>query len=269
MLFSVDTPPLSLLHFNFQQNLAKAGEFGHCLDMLVAKNLVRSFGNVRAVKDVSFTVEAGEVVGFLGTNGAGKTTSIKMLAGVLRADQGQISICEIDPVREPKLARARIGYLPEGAPLYRQLTPRQMLRFVLELAGHRQIKSRIAIVLEELELSGRADQMVSSLSKGYQRRTALALALANDPKVLLLDEPFDGFDPVQKKNGRQLLRKLASDKAILICTHSLSEAEALCDRILVLHEGELVASGSVPQLLASTGQQNLEAAFCHLVAAEA
>lgn len=224
--------------------------------MLNASHVTRSYGSTLAVDDVSLQVQTGEIVGLLGPNGAGKSTIIRMLAGVLSPDSGQIDT-----------AGARPGYLPEGAPLYGGLTPRQSLEFLLEFSDwpKDQVQARTMAVLQMLQLEERADQGVQELSKGYQRRTALALALVNDPDAILLDEPFDGFDPIQKARGRKLLRAMAKDKAILVCTHSLEEAESLCDRLLVLNHGKLVASGSVTELLEQTGAADFPDAFARLI----
>ncbi|MBL4595738.1 MAG: ABC transporter ATP-binding protein [Robiginitomaculum sp.] len=248
-------------------NTGKSAEYWR---MLQAHQLGKSFGQTIAVKDVSFTVKRGEIVGFLGPNGAGKSTSIRMLAALLTPDHGFVEIDGIHVHDDLTRARHQLGYLPEGAPLYLELTPRQSLQFCLSFAGwttHASTK-RIEQVLEVLALGAHADQPVATLSKGFSRRTALALALATDANILLLDEPFDGFDPIQAKAGRALLQELSPDKAILICTHSLAEAEAVCDRILVLNQGQVVASGTVPELLAQTGTSQFEDAFCQLVAAK-
>ncbi len=227
--------------------------------MLNASHVSRRFGSTLAVDGVSLQVGKGEIVGLLGPNGAGKSTIIRMLAGVLVPDSGQIDT-----------AGTRPGYLPEGAPLYGGLTPRQSLHFLLAFVHwpKDQAQARTAKVLQMLDLEEHADQGVQELSKGYQRRTALALALANDPDAILLDEPFDGFDPIQKTRGRELLRSLAKDKSILVCTHSLEEAEFLCDRLLVLNHGKLIASGSVAELLKQTGATNFSDAFASILEAQ-
>jgi ABC-2 type transport system ATP-binding protein len=235
--------------------------------MLVANNLSKKFGSLTAVNDLSLTVEKGEIVGFLGSNGAGKTTTIKMLAGALLPDSGQVKIAGTDFFENWTQARNKLGYLPEGAPLYSGLTPRQSLKFILgnQNWAKPDINERLAVILSDTHLLAQADSKISQLSKGYQRRTALAIALALNPEVLLLDEPFDGFDPIQKKTARKLLRKLAKNKAILICSHSLSETQALCDRVLVLYEGQLIASGTIREIIAQTGGSSFDDAFHKLL----
>ncbi|VAW00380.1 hypothetical protein MNBD_ALPHA06-1729 [hydrothermal vent metagenome] len=231
--------------------------------MFVATHLAKRFGNTLAVDDVSLTLQQGEIVGFLGQNGAGKSTTIRMLAGMLEPDQGQIAVD-----KNWQRHKGQIGYLPEGAPLYEALSPRQNLSFLLEFAGWQQtpVGQRINLLLEQLNLQTWADRAVCTLSKGVRRRTALAMAMAMDAPILLLDEPFDGFDPVQKRAGRKLLQHISPQKTILICTHSLNEAEAICDRVMILDKGKLLADGTVPQLLRQTKQSGFEQAFCKLVA---
>ncbi len=235
--------------------------------MLVATNLCRNFGPVRAVRDVSLQIKTGEIVGFLGPNGAGKTTCIRMLAGVCLPSAGNIQIAGTDLQQNLVKTRAQIGYLPEGAPLFETLTSRQALHFYLGQLGWQSslAKQRSNEVLADLELQTHADQMINTLSKGYRRRTALALAVVHRPNILLLDEPFDGFDPIQKRAGQDFLRKIAAHTAVLICTHSLAEAQNLCDRLILLHHGKIKAQGSVRELLQQSKQSDFEAAFCHFM----
>lgn len=214
--------------------------------MLVAKDLVRSFGAVQAVRGIDLALRPGEIVGFLGRNGAGKTTTIEMLAGRAIPDSGVVQLNDA-PITEQQ---ARIGFLPEGAPLWPELTVRQTLAYAAGIAGMKRdkAKARVDAILNLMDLAERADQRTGALSKGLHRRCALAFALMHDPDYLLLDEPFDGFDPVQRRAGRDLLRDLALEKGILVCTHSLREAEILCDRVLVLHEGRILAKGKVDDI---------------------
>lgn len=237
--------------------------------MLIATNLKKQFGQISALDDISMRVEKGEIVGVLGPNGAGKSTMIRILAGVLKPDSGNATINQINIHKNVPQTKPNIGYLPEGAPQYRQLTPRQSIEFALRFTGWQasNSQSRTEEVLNLLDLLGQSNVLISRLSKGYQRRTALAIALATDPKVLLLDEPFDGFDPIQKTVGRQILRQAARSKAILICTHSLTEAKALCDRVLVLNQGQLVAAGTIDEILSQTSTSSFDQAFYKLVQA--
>jgi len=275
MLLPRSTPPFFIALHSFAASyvawiaLPKAGQSSIAAYMLVVENLSYKYGPVVAVDHISFSVGKGEIVGFLGPNGAGKTTTIKMLAGVLVPAQGRVEIDGVNPVEDLARSRQKIGYLPEGAPLYQQLTPNQSLHYLLMLAGWSPIKARarIAEILDILDLTSRAHQKIGTLSKGFQRRCALAMALITDPKLLLLDEPFDGFDPMQKRAGRAMLTSMAKEKSILICTHSLAEAKSLCDRILILDRGQLVATGSVEQIQRQTGKPDFEQAFCALVGA--
>lgn len=214
--------------------------------MLMAEDLERSFGAVQAVRGISLSLTPGEIIGFLGRNGAGKTSTIEMLAGRAVPDQGSVTL-DGAPVTEHM---QRIGFLPEGAPLWPELTVRHTLQYAAGLADmtRRQAQQRVDEILAVAGLLDRANQRVGTLSKGLHRRVSLAFALMHDPEFLLLDEPFDGFDPVQRRAGRALLRELAQSKGILVCTHSLREAEALCDRVLVLHAGRIVGQGSVNEI---------------------
>jgi len=211
--------------------------------MIKAQNLTKLFGPARAVDDISFTVEKGEVLGFLGPNGAGKTTTMKMLTGFLEPTSGSAQICGRDICTETLLAQRDIGYLPEGSPLYGEMTPKTFLDFVARARGmDKKARSEAAQkVVEKIGLGPVMDQRIETLSKGYGRRLGLAQALIHDPRVLILDEPTDGLDPNQKFEVRALIKKLAREKAIIISTHILEEVESLCTRAIIIHQGRLVA----------------------------
>jgi len=218
--------------------------------MLEAQSLCKRFGPIRAVDDVSLTLQKGEVLGFLGPNGAGKTTTMKMLMGFLPPSAGTARICGNDVFADPITARSRVGYLPEGAPLYEDMTPRSFLRFIAEARGFFGEARDVAInaAAGAVHILPVLDQPIETLSKGYRRRVGLSQALLHDPDVLILDEPTDGLDPNQKHEVRSLLTRIAAEKAIMVSTHLLEEVEALCTRAVVIDRGRLVADGTPAEL---------------------
>ena len=213
--------------------------------MVDVRNVVRRFGPFVAVDDVSFGVGKGEVVGFLGPNGAGKSTTMKMITGFLLPNSGAITVGGHDVAAEPIAAKRSIGYLPEGAPAYPDMTPRQFLDFIADIrhldgALRRQ---RLELVIERTHIGDVLDQPIDTLSKGFKRRVGLAQAILHDPPVLVLDEPTDGLDPNQKHEMRGLIGSMAADKAIIISTHILEEVEAICTRAMIINRGRLIAEG--------------------------
>jgi len=219
-------------------------------DMIVADRLVKDFGAHRVVDDVSLTVKRGEVLGFLGPNGAGKSTTMKMLTGFLKPTSGSAVIAGHDVSRDAMAARRRLGYLPEGAPLYPDMTPWGLLKFCAEVrkvpAGERNARLEEAVARTNLESV--VMQPIDTLSKGFKRRVGLAQALLHDPDVLILDEPTDGLDPNQKHEVRDLICELAPQKAIIISTHILEEVEAICSRAVIIAAGRVIADGSPAEL---------------------
>lgn len=205
--------------------------------------LTKRFGAMTAVDDVSFPVGRGEVLGFLGPNGAGKSTTMKMIAGFLAPDAGSVRIAGRDVAREPVAVKADVGYLPEGAPLYADMTPRAFLDFIARVRGLPPARrgERIAEVVEMVHLASVLDQPIETLSKGFKRRVGLAQAILHDPGVLLLDEPTDGLDPNQKHEVRNLIRGMASEKVIILSTHLLEEVEAVCTRTIIVSRGRIVS----------------------------
>lgn len=218
--------------------------------MIEVKGLVKRFGPLTAVDDISFSLGAGEVLGFLGPNGAGKSTTMKMITGFIRQDEGEIAVCGHDMSEHALAAKKCIGYLPEGAPLYPDMTPRQILRFVADVRALKGAErdNAIARVVDAVHIAGVLDQPIETLSKGFKRRVGLAQAILHDPPVLILDEPTDGLDPNQKHDVRALIRSMARDKAIVISTHILEEVDAVCTRAIIIDKGRIVADGTPEEL---------------------
>ena len=214
--------------------------------MINVSNLCKSFGSKTAVDDLSFEVKKGEVLGFLGPNGAGKSTTMRMVTGYLPPTSGNISICDIDILKHPEKAKAKIGYLPESAPLYDDMTVKNFLKFAAEIRGLSGSAKSDAVerAIETCFLEKVAYQSIDTLSKGYRHRTCLAQSLLHDPEVLILDEPTDGLDPNQKHQVRQLIKSLGKDKAILFSTHILEEVDASCSRVIIVDQGKIVANGT-------------------------
>jgi ABC-2 type transport system ATP-binding protein len=226
--------------------------------MIEIEGLTKRFGPTTAVKGLSLHVAKGEVLGFLGPNGAGKSTAMRMITGFLAPDAGRVTICGHDIETETNAAQAKIGYLPEGAPAYGDMTPRQFLTFVAQVRGFRgaEAKARVAAVVEKTELGPVLEQPIETLSKGFKRRVGLAQAILHDPPVLIMDEPTDGLDPNQKHAVRGLLRAMAAEKAIIISTHLLEEVDAICTRAVIIDRGTLVADGTPAELLARSRYHN-------------
>jgi ABC-2 type transport system ATP-binding protein len=227
-------------------------------EMIAIRNLSKHFGAIRAVNDVTFSVAKGEVLGFLGPNGAGKSTTMKMLAGFLTPSAGQASVCGFDVVRQPILAKRQLGYLPEGAPAYPDMTPAAFLDFIGGIRGFdgAERRRRIGLAVERANLEGVLHQPIETLSKGFKRRVGLAQALLHDPPVLVMDEPTDGLDPNQKHEVRTLIEAMAPDKAIVVSTHILEEVEAICSRAVIIARGRVVADGTPAELAARDPQHN-------------
>jgi len=218
--------------------------------MIDIRNLTKRFAQHTAVDDLSFQVQPGEVLGFLGPNGAGKSTTMKMLTGFLAPTSGTASILGCDIQIQTLEAQRQIGYLPEGAPCYGDMTVRGFLDFIAEVRGFRgaEKKQRVQRAVEQVELEKVLEQSIETLSKGFKRRVGLAQAILHDPRVLILDEPTDGLDPNQKHQVRQLIQGLARDKIVIISTHILEEVTALCTRAVVIAQGRLLADGTPLEL---------------------
>ena len=218
--------------------------------MIEINNLTKIFGQFIAIDDLSFTVKEGEVLGFLGPNGAGKSTTMKLITGFLSASHGSVRIGGFDISESPIKAKALMGYLPEGAPSYGDMTTLEFLNFVAQVRGYRgdDITRRVKHVLDEVELNSVSQQTIETLSKGFKRRVGLAQAIMHDPKVLILDEPTDGLDPNQKHHVRELIKNLARDKIVIISTHILEEVTAVCSRAIIIAQGKIVADATPAEL---------------------
>jgi ABC-2 type transport system ATP-binding protein len=231
--------------------------------MIKTQNLSKSFDGIQAVDDLTFSVEPGEVLGFLGPNGAGKSTTMRMLAGFITPTGGSASICGHDVTQDAIAARSVLGYLPEGAPHYGEMTVGGFLNFVANLRGlaDAQRKTRLDYVIGRLQLEGVIAQTIETLSKGFKRRVGLAQAIVHDPKVLILDEPTDGLDPLQKHEVRTLIGEIAKEKTIVISTHILEEVDAVCTRALIIARGKLVADDTPAALKARAPSGRLDDVF--------
>jgi len=233
--------------------------------VITVSHLSRRFGSNLAVDDVTFRLERGEVVGFLGPNGAGKTTTMRMLTGFLPPSAGTIEIDGLDVLRDSLAVRAKIGYLPESVPLYREHRVREMLLFQGRLRGlaRAETRRRASAVLERVGLADRARSLIGRLSKGQRQRVGLAVALLAEPEVLVLDEPTSGLDPLQRMEVRTLIRELSRERTVLLSSHILPEIEAVCPRVIILHRGRIAADGTQEQLVSQLGAETrvrLEAA---------
>jgi ABC-2 type transport system ATP-binding protein len=237
--------------------------------LIEIERLTKRFGAFTAVDDVSFSVARGEVVGFLGPNGAGKSTTMRMLAGFMTPTSGTARICGHDVVERPVAAKRQLGFLPEGAPTYPEMTVTGFLRFCGRARGFhgRTLEQRVAHAMGLTQLDSVRLQPVETLSKGFKRRVGLAAALLHDPPVLVLDEPTDGLDPNQKHEVRNLIRSMAAEKAIVISTHILEEVGAVCTRAVIIARGRVVADAT-PAELAAKGP-SMDAVFRSLTLPEA
>lgn len=217
---------------------------------LKAIGLRKCFGDLHAVDGVDLVVPAGQVLGFLGPNGAGKSTTMKLVTGFLEPDEGSVEICGDDLLSQPLAAKRHVGYLPEGAPAYPDMTVMEYLTFLAEIRGLGGSERKAALdrVFGLVHLEGVANQTIETLSKGFKRRVGLAAALLHDPPVLILDEPTDGLDPNQKHEVRKLIRELGARKTIVLSTHILEEVEAVCDRAVIINRGRVEFDGTPAEL---------------------
>jgi ABC-2 type transport system ATP-binding protein len=225
--------------------------------MIKTEALTKRYGALTAVDAVSFTASPGEVLGFLGPNGAGKTTTMRMLAGFITPTSGNASICGHDVDTDPIAARSCLGYLPEGAPAYGEMTVRDFLDFIADLRRLRGAgRARVNTAIERLQLQSVLTQTIETLSKGFRRRVGLAQAIMHDPPVLILDEPTDGLDPNPKHEVRTLINDMAGDKTVIISTHILEEVDAVCTRAIIIARGRIVADDTPHGLAARSRYHN-------------
>jgi ABC-2 type transport system ATP-binding protein len=232
--------------------------------MIEVKGLIKTYGAKRAVDGVTFTVKRGEILGFLGPNGAGKSTTMKMLTGFLRPDAGTATVDGVDVTREPVTVKTKLGYLPESAPAYPEMTVEEFLAFIAEVRGFRSADAKRAQVDRAIKLThldGVRHQTIETLSKGFKQRVGFAQALLHDPPALVLDEPTDGLDPNQKNEVRALIKNMAVEKAVILSTHILEEVEAICTRVIIISRGKIVADETPAQLQARQPGARLDAIF--------
>ncbi len=231
--------------------------------MIEVTNISKHFGAKVAVDQLSFTVAKGEVLGFLGPNGAGKSTTMRMITGFIPPSSGDAKICGISITENPAEAKTKIGYLPESAPLYHDMTVIGFLKFCADVRKLSGAAKREAVdkAIETCFLSNVAHQSIDTLSKGYRHRACLAQALLHDPEVLILDEPTDGLDPNQKYEVRQLIKRLGKEKTILFSTHILEEVEAACTRAVIVDRGKIVADGTPAELIKQAPNGSLTELF--------
>lgn len=232
-------------------------------------NLSKHYGAQKAVNNISFKVNKGEIVGFLGPNGAGKSTTMKMITGYLAADAGQITVCGIKADEQNTEAKKKIGYLPEANPLYMDMYVREYLAFIAGVHEIKEAKKRIEEVIVTVGLSPEAHKKIGQLSKGYKQRVGLAAALVHNPEVLILDEPTSGLDPNQIVEIRNVIKALAQEKTILFSSHIMQEVEAICDRVIIINKGIIVADDQLSNLQKLNGTvQQVTVAFKEKIAIE-
>ena len=227
------------------------------------KNVNKTFGEIEAVKDISFKTKIGEVIAILGPNGAGKSTLMNMISGFIAPTSGEIFILEKNISSSPIEAKSHIGFLSEGSPLYPDLTVREFLNYMAELRGFygEKKKQRLNEIIKTAKIEEIISQKIETLSKGYLRRVGFAQSIISDPEILLLDEPTDGLDPNQKEHMRNLIKTLGQDKTILISTHLLEEAENIATRIILINKGQIVADGTLKDILFKADCSDLDTAF--------
>ena len=231
--------------------------------MLEVTSIAKSFGAIKAVKDISFKVDKGEVLGFLGPNGAGKTTTMRMITGFLPPTSGTAVVCGYDVTKDPVEVKKRIGYLPENAPAYHSMTVMEFLGFAADMRGYHggEKKDKVDAAVEKCRLQGVRHQSIGTLSKGYRQRACFAQAILHDPPILIMDEPTDGLDPNQKHVVRTMINEMASQKAIIVSTHILEEVDAVCTRAIIISSGIIVANGTPAELRSRSGTGRLEDIF--------
>jgi ABC-2 type transport system ATP-binding protein len=224
---------------------------------ILVQQLTKKYGEQTAVNQLSFAIQQGEIVGFLGPNGAGKSTTMKMITGFLIPDEGNIEVDGVNVLENPTLAKSKIGYLPESNPLYYDMYVREYLTFIAEVHQVKEIKQRVEEVIEMVGLTPESKKTIGQLSKGYKQRVGLAAALIHDPAVLILDEPTTGLDPNQIIEIREVIKQLGRTKTVLFSSHILQEVEAICDRVVIINKGNLVANDRLSHLRSEAGNRQV------------
>jgi ABC-2 type transport system ATP-binding protein len=239
--------------------------------MIEVKGLIKTYGPKRAVDGVSFRVNRGDILGFLGPNGAGKSTTMKMITGFISPDAGTATVDGIDVTKDPVAVKRKLGYLPESAPAYPEMTVEEFLNFIAEVRGFRSTDAKRAQVDRAIGLTHLAPvrkQTIETLSKGFKQRVGFAQALLHDPAVLVLDEPTDGLDPNQKNEVRALIKAMAAEKAVILSTHILEEVDAICNRVIIISQGKVVADETPASLHARKPGARLDEIFRTLTASD-
>jgi ABC-2 type transport system ATP-binding protein len=231
--------------------------------LIEVKSLDKKFGAIHAVRNLSFSVNKGEVLGFLGPNGAGKSTTMKMITGFLEPTSGTVTVCGHDVLEDPIAVKEKIGYLPEGAPSYGEMTVKSFLDFIADIRGLKgqDKQDRVDAIIKKINLETVRNQTIDTLSKGFKRRVGVAQALMHDPEVLIMDEPTDGLDPNQKHEVRTLIKEMAPHKAIIISTHIMEEVDAICTRAIIIASGQLLFDGTPEELLAKSDTGRMDDVF--------
>lgn len=224
-------------------------------------NLVKYYGEQAAVKDVSFTVNSGEIVGFLGPNGAGKSTTMKIITGFIPASDGEVKVCGIPVTVDSLETRKKIGYLPEHNPLYLDMYVKEYLEFVGNVYKIKNVRARVEEMIKAVGLEVEQSKRIGMLSKGYRQRVGLAAAIIHDPEVLILDEPTTGLDPNQLVEIRELIKSIGKKKTVILSTHIMQEVEAICDRVVIINKGEIVADNKASELQKSSKVQTVYVEF--------
>ena len=225
------------------------------------KNLFRYYGEQAAVRDVSFSIAKGEIVGFLGPNGAGKSTTMKIITGFIPSTSGEVTVCGMPVDVDSLNTRQIIGYLPEHNPLYLDMYVKEYLEFVAEIYKLKNIKTRVAEMIKAVGLDVEQNKKIGALSKGYRQRVGLAAAIIHDPQVLILDEPTSGLDPNQLVEIRELIKQIGKSKTVMLSTHIMQEVEAICDRVIIINKGQIVADDTASHLQLDETHQTVYAEF--------
>ena len=235
---------------------------------IYVKNLTKIYGEQRAVDNISFSINQGEIVGFLGPNGAGKSTTMKMITGYIKPDNGDISVSDVDVKQDPLSAKKKVGYLPESNALYYDMYVKEYLDFVADMHGIKNKKEAIDKVIEQVGLTPEKKKRIGQLSKGYKQRVGLAAALLHDPEVLILDEPTSGLDPNQIIEIRHVIKEQGKNKLVLFSSHILQEVEAICDRVIIINKGKIVADDKLSNLQNQSSTNVVRVSFKETIEAE-